>query len=135
MMMMAQKSPIRASRPRIIIYDFDEDAFEEADMLTDGADGVDVIQIKLLNFRDHYRVHIQCDMRKHSGEGCFVFIGHVGFVDVEGEVVEAEANRVSGVVRLESGRVCTVREGRGEGRRRKERKKGGVVNVPNASPV
>ena len=90
MMMMAQKSPIRASRPRIITYDPHEDAFE-ADMLTDGADGVDVLYIKLLNFRDQYCVHIPCNMRQHSGEDCFVFIGHVGFVNEERKFVEVEA--------------------------------------------
>ena len=101
MMMMAQKSPFRASRPCIIIYDFDEDAFEEADMFTDGADGVDVIQIELFNLRDHHRV---CNVREHSGKGRFVFIGHVGFVDKVGKFVEAEVKEgVSGVVRLEVG--------------------------------
>ena len=90
-MMMAQKSSFRASRPRLIIYDFDEDAFEEADMLTNRADGVDVIQIKFLNFRDHYLVYVLCNMREHGGEVCFVFLGYVGFVDEKGEFLEAEA--------------------------------------------
>ena len=89
---------------RMIIYGFDEEAFEEANILTDGADGVDIIYIKLLSPRSH-RLHLKSDALKRSGEGGFFSVGHVGLFDEEGLCLKAEEKEegISGVLRLRLG--------------------------------
>ena len=99
MMMIAQKPPIRGGRPRIIIYDFDEDVFEEANMPMDDADGMDIIQIKLFNSPGHC-FHIQHNMRKRSGERYFFLVGHAGLLDVEGLLFEAEGEKEEALAAL-----------------------------------
>ena len=89
MIMIAQECLIRRGRPRIIIYDFDEDAFEEANMPMNDADGMDIIQIELLKSPGHC-FHIQYNTLKSSAVGILFLVGHAGHLDVEGLLFEAE---------------------------------------------
>ena len=51
--MMAQKIRIRATRGRLVVYDFDENVFEEADMRMDCDDGVSVIKSEIVSLWDY----------------------------------------------------------------------------------
>lgn len=85
--MMAQKIRIRASRGRIVVYNFDEKAFEKADMRVDCGDGVHVIENEIVGLWDCYG-DILGDTCKHRGEVFLMW--EVGFLDKEVEFVEAE---------------------------------------------
>ena len=132
MMMMAQKPPIRVGRPRRIIYDFREDAFEEANMLMEDADGIAIFQIEIIESRDHC-FHILYNTHKRSGEGLFLLIRHAGSLYPEDMFFEAEEKLegISGVVRLKigeneleiGGKGSRGKAGRGLGRKEKDRAK------------
>ena len=76
--MMAQKCPIRTSRPRIIIYNFHENIFKKPDMLADSADGVDVIEDEIIGLRDCCGVDFLRDVGERRGEVCIVGRGEGG---------------------------------------------------------
>ena len=88
----------------MIIYGFGEEAFKEANIFTDGADGVDIIYIELLGSRSH-RLQLKYNAFKRSGEGGFFSVGHVGFFDEKGPCLKAEEKEeeISGVLRLRLG--------------------------------